>query len=185
MTIKAWDYLWFPPLQAAAIFTNYWRHPMYESKNTWKHLILFWNATIYLKNLISPKFSCRPWWTPSKLNRRSGEWGSFSSILRYRLGTRTCQAFNAFSLILFPAKLTGAHTARTSFSCAHLMPARTFASTLRQCGIAALFKFFCFPSIPAQILELSATTASASARSCPCCGSMMRIYPVLNNSKLF
>jgi hypothetical protein len=30
-------------------------------------------------------------------NRRSGEWGSFSSILRYRLGTRNCQAFNAYS----------------------------------------------------------------------------------------
>ncbi len=41
--------------------------------------------------------------------------------------------------------------------------------------------FFCFPSIPAQILELSATIA----RLCPCCGSMMQIYPVLNNSELF
>ena len=59
------------------------------------------------------------------------------------------------------------------------MPARTFAWALTPCGIAAFF--FCFPFIPAQILELSATTV----RSCLCCGSMMQIHLVLNSSELF
>ena len=130
-------------------------------------------------SLILPKFSCRPWWTPSNLDRQSGEWGSFRSSLCFRLGIRRCQVFNVYSLFLFPSRDTGRQTARTWYSCAHLMLARTFASALIPCGIAAFFS--CFPFIPAQTLELSATTA----RLCPCCGSMMQLHPVLNDAKFF
>ena len=84
-----------------------------------------------------------------------------------------------YSLFLFPSRDTGRQTARTWYSCAHLMLARTFASALIPCGIAAFFS--CFPFIPAQTLELSATTA----RLCPCCGSMMQLHPVLNDAKFF
>ena len=127
--------------------------------------------------LILSKISCRTWWTPSNLKSRSGEWGSFSSIQSYRLGIRICQAFSVCSRILFPASNTGAQTAKTWFSCAHLMPARTFVSALTPCGIAGFFFFS--PFKPAQTLELSAT----NARSCPCCGSMTQIHQVLNSSE--
>ncbi len=89
------------------------------------------------------------------------------------------EAFNEYSLFLFPSRDTGRQTARTWYSCAHLMLARTFASALIPCGIAAFFS--CFPPIPAQTLELSDTTA----RLCACCGSMMQLHPVLNDSKFF
>ena len=125
------------------------------------------------------KFSCRSLWTPSNLDLQSGEWGSFRSFLFFRLGIRSCQAFNEYALFLFPSRDTGRQTARTWYSCAHLMLARTFASALIPCGIAAFFS--CFPFIPAQTLELSDTTA----RLCPCCGSMMQLHPVLNNAKFF
>jgi len=106
-------------------------------------------------------------WTPFNLDLQSGEWGSFRSFLCFRLGIRRCQAFNEYSLFLFPSRDTGRRIARIWCSFAHLMLARTFASALIPCGIAAFFS--CFPFIPAQTLELSDTTA----RLCPCCGSMM------------
>ncbi len=129
--------------------------------------------------IILPKFSCSPLWTPSNLDLQSEEWGSFRSFLCFRLGIRRCQAFNEYSLFLFPSRDTGRQTARTWCSCAHLMLAKTFASALITCGIAALFS--CSPFIPAQTLELSDTTA----RLCPCCGSMMQLHPVLNDANFF
>ncbi len=45
-------------------------------------------------HLISPKISCRSWWTASNLEGWSEEGGSFSSIMCYRFGMRTYQAFN-------------------------------------------------------------------------------------------
>ncbi len=94
-------------------------------------------------------------WTPSNLDLQSGEWGSFRTFLCFRLGICSCQAFNEYSLFLFPSRDTGRQTARTWYSCAHLMLARTFASALIPCGIAAF------------------------------CGSMMQLHPVLNDAKFF
>jgi hypothetical protein len=95
------------------------------------------------------------------------------------LPVRSCQAFNEYSLFLFHSRDTGRQTAKTWYSCAHLMLARIFASALIPCGIAAFFS--CFPFIPAQTLELSYTTA----RLFPCCGSMMQLHPVLNDAYFF
>ncbi len=92
----------------------------------------------------------------------------------FPLGISSCQAFNEWSLVPFPPRAwdTGDQTARTWCLCAHLMLARTFVWASTQCGSIAEF-CSCFPFIPAQTLELSSTTA----RSCLCCGSIIKIYP--------
>ena len=134
--------------------------------------------------LILPKFSCRPWWTPSDLDRQSGESGSFRSFLCFRLGIRSCQVFSVYPKPSFPFSFKRYRkTNRQDLVFVRPPDAgkdfRVSINTLIPCGIAAFFS--CFPLIPAQTLELSATTA----RLYPCCGSMMQLHPVLNDAKFF